>query len=229
MSLDQRQQDHFITLSAALPVLLLLLSGAAHGQTSADLTLTSEYAARGGALNPHPTVQLRVEHELDAGWYGGAFAAPVSLYGDRQAQLTGYLGRAGRFTSTLSWDAGVTATTFGRATRLNYHEFYAGLALDRSSARLFYSPAYYGDDRSAYLDVNTGYPLTDRVSLSLHGGLLHLFGESHKLAETVDLRIALALDVDDYSLKAGWQLKGHDYVPGATRARALSISASRRF
>lgn len=226
----QHPQIPRLALTSALFALAALCSaGPAHAQTSADLTLTSEYAARGGALDPHPTLQLRVEHDTDAGWYGGAFASPVTLYGHRQGQLTAYLGRARQLGSTLTLDAGVTATTFGRADHLNYHELYVGVARERLSARLFYSPAYYGDERSVYLDVNTGYPLTDRVSLGLHGGVLHLFGERHDLARSIDLRLALAIDIDDYSVRAGWQLLGHDYVPGTARARALSISASRRF
>ena len=204
---------------------LLSLAGSAHGQTSADVTVLSEFAARGVALDTHPVLQLRVEHDFNEGWYGGAFASPVALADKRQGQLTAYAGRAQRVTSTLSWDLGVTGTTYLRDSTLNYHEFYAGLAVDRGSARLFYSPAYYGDERSLYLDLNTAWPLGDRFSLTGHAGVLHRFGDGRLL----DLRGALQYDIGDVSLQAGWQIKGNDYLPGSVRARALSVSASRRF
>ncbi|MDB5963385.1 MAG: hypothetical protein JWP59_4679 [Massilia sp.] len=207
-------------------VLLFGVAATAPCQTSADLTITSEYAARGMALDSRPALQLRVEHDSDAGWYGGAFASPVALSNRRQGQLTAYAGRARQLTSTLSWDAGVTRSVYLRDSHLNYHEIYAGLTHQRISARLFYSPAYYGDERSLYLDLNGAYPLNDQLSVALHGGWLHLFGESGR---NLDVRLALAYDMGDYSLKAGWQLKGHGYLHGSSRARALSVSASRRF
>jgi uncharacterized protein (TIGR02001 family) len=220
MYLDHRHKKYPLSL-----VILLCLAGSAVAQTSADVTVMSEFAARGVALDTHPVLQLRVEHDFDAGWYGGAFASPVALSDRRQGQLTAYAGRAQRFTSTLSWDAGITSTTYLRDSSLNYHEFYAGLAVDRGSARLFYSPAYYGDERSLYLDLNGARPLTDRLSLAAHAGMLHRFGDGR----LVDLRVALQYDVGDVSLQAGWQIKGNDYLPGSSRARALSVSASRRF
>ena len=204
---------------------LLSLAGSAHGQTSADVTVLSEFAARGVALDTRPVLQLRVEHDFDNGWYGGAFASPVALADKRQGQVTAYAGRAQRIRSTLSWDLGVTSTTYLRDSHLDYHEFYVGLAVDRASARLFYSPAYYGDERSLYLDLNSAYPLDDRFSLAAHAGLLHRFGDGRLL----DLRLALQYDIGDVSLQAGWQIKGNYYLPGSVRARALSVSASRRF
>jgi uncharacterized protein (TIGR02001 family) len=204
---------------------LLSLADSAHAQTSSDVTVLSEFAARGVALDTHPVLQLRVEHDFDDGWYGGAFASPVALADKRQGQVTAYAGRAQRITSTLSWDLGVTSTTYLRDSSFDYHEFYAGLSVDRASARLFYSPAYYGDERSLYLDLNRAYPLDDRFSLAAHAGLLHRFGDGRLL----DLRLALQYDIGDVSLQAGWQIRGNDYLAGSVRARALSVSASRRF
>ena len=215
--------------SASFPFTLALvavcLAGPVHGQTSTDLTLTSEYAARGMALDRRAAVQVRVEHDFDSGWYGGVFASPVALAGQRHAQLTAYGGHAQRLSSTLSWDAGVTSSAYLRDSSLNYHEVYAGLGLDRASARLFYSPAYYGEERSVYLDLNGGYPLTDKVSLALHGGLLKPSGERR----LIDVRLALSTDIGDFNLQAGWQIKGEAYLPGSSRARALTASVSRRF
>lgn len=213
------------TCPVTLAVFLLCLAIPARAQTSADLTLTSSYAARGMELDHRPALQLRIEHDADDGWYGGAFASPVALGGERQAQLTAYGGRARRLSSTLSWDAGITGTAYLGDARFNYHELYAGLAIDRASVRLFYSPAYYGEERSFYLDVNGGYPLTDQLSLALHGGLLQPAGEKR----VIDLRLALSRDVGDFNVQAGWQVKGQGYLAGSSRARAVVLSVSRRF
>ena len=216
MFLAQHQQAFPCSVTAAF-LALLATAGAARGQTSVDLTAMSEFAARGVALDTHPVLQLRIEHDLASGWYGGAFTSPVALGGQRQGQLSAYLGRAQRITSTLSWDAGATRTVYLRDGAFNYHELYAGLAVDRASARLFYSPAYYGDEPSLYLDLNGAYPLGDRLSLAAHAGWLHLIGEAGDTGRLIDMRLALVYDIGDYSLQAGWQIRGNGYLPGSSR------------
>lgn len=232
MHLHRRQSHHRLAL---IPFLLPLgVAGTASAQTSFDATVVSSYAARGAALDTRPALQLRVEHDFDsaayAGWYGGGFASNVMIEGRAQEQLIAYAGRAQRLTSTLSWDAGVTQTFFTRDDGARYHEFYAGLALPRGSVRLFYSPAYYGEGRSAYLDLNGAYPVSERVHVAVHAGLLHPFGTYYGAAGGgADMRIALGTDVGDVSLEAGWQVKAHAYLEGAPAARTLTASASVRF
>ena len=221
---------------APLAVLLFLFSGApAHAQTSADLTLVSAYTARGLTLDTHPAAQLRVEHDFDAGWYAGAFASPVLLEGRRQGQLIAYGGFARRITSALSWDAGATRTAFLRDGASDYHEFYAGLTWQRLNARLSYAPAYYGEGRTAYLDLTGGQPLTDRLSVAVHAGWLHPFGGYEATPgepapyDGVDARVALVVDVGDWTLQAGAQAGSRAYLAGVARARALTIGASLHF
>jgi uncharacterized protein (TIGR02001 family) len=127
-----------------------------------------------------PAVQLQIDHDAPGGWYLGGFVSPAVLAapGENrgQAGLIAYGGRAGRLPSGLSWDAGVSRASFSRDSRYSYTEFHAGLALDQASVRLFLSPAYYGDERSAYLDLNAFHPLDERIRLTFHAGLLHIFG-----------------------------------------------------
>jgi uncharacterized protein (TIGR02001 family) len=231
MYLVPRQEYVRFTLAG---LLLLCSAGTARCQTSANLTLVSAYTARGVALDPHPALQLRVEHDTGAGWYAGGFASPTRLDGGHQEQLIAYGGRARRLTSTLTWDAGISHSAFLRGARFSYSEFYAGLAQGRSSARLFYSPAYYGEGRTVYLDLSTAYPLGDRVSLALHAGLMHPFGAYHdeghdEARDAGDVRVSLATSVGDVRLQAGWQGKWHPYLPGAAPARALTAGASINF
>lgn len=224
--------DHRLgTIFHALALVLPLVPGAAGAQTSADLTLISEYSGRGVALYTRPALQLRVERETDGGWYGGAFASPVSLEQRTQGQLTAYAGRAQRFTSTLTWDAGVTRSTYLRDSRWNYHEFYAGLASQRASARLFYSPSYYGEGRSLYLDLSGAHPLTDTLRVTGHVGLLHPFGsyDGGEANSSADVRIALVADVGAFTVQAGWQARWRTYLPEFPRPRAFTASASYQF
>jgi uncharacterized protein (TIGR02001 family) len=226
---DRRRNRPTITL-AALP--LLCLAGAAAAQTSANLALVSEYAARGLALSNGPVPQLRVDHDTDSGWYAGGFASPVKLYGRGQGQFIAYAGRAGRLTPDLSWDAGVTRTVFLRDGAWNYHEFYAGMALRRVSARIFYSPAYYGMARSAYLDVSGAYGLADHLSLAAHAGVFHAF-EDYAFGATsrnrMDARLVLAASSGDYSLQAGLQRQWNAQFTRVRHARGFVASVSRNF
>ncbi|WP_323144272.1 TorF family putative porin [Massilia phyllosphaerae] len=232
---DRRHDTATFALAASklAAFTLICLAGPARGQTSADLTLVSEYAGRGIALDTRPALQLRVEHETAAGWYAGAFASPVRLEGRAQGQLVAYGGRAQRLTSTLSWDAGVTRSSFLRDGRWNYREFYAGLASQRASARLFYSPAYYGEGRSLYLDLSGAYPLSDVVRLAAHAGLLHPMGGYEGTVDSIgnsgDARIALVADIGDCTVQAGVQTRWRSYLSELPRASGFTASLSFHF
>jgi uncharacterized protein (TIGR02001 family) len=228
-----RQPSHpapALTGARAFCLAALLVARAAWAQTSADLTLVSEYAIRGVSLGTHPALQLRVDHDADGGWYAGAFASPATLYGRQLGQLIVYGGRALPLASGLSWDAGISRTIFSRDHRYDYHEFYAGLALERVSARLVYAPVYYGAGRTMYLDLNGGIPLGERLVLALHAGLLHPFGSYRREdRDRADLRATLAFDTGEWRLQAGWQTLVHASGSNIPRARALVASISRRF
>jgi uncharacterized protein (TIGR02001 family) len=229
-----RQPSHpapALTGARAFCLAALFVARLACAQTSADLTLVSEYAMRGVSLYAHPTLQLRVDHDADGGWYAGAFASPATLYGHEQAQLIVYGGRALPLTSGISWDAGISRTMFLRDTHDDYHEFYVGLALERVSARLSYAPTYYNAGRTMYLDLNGGIPLGERLTLALHAGLLHPLGTSDYRddPDRTDLRATLAFDTGEWRLQAGWQTLMHASGSDVPRARALVASISRRF
>jgi uncharacterized protein (TIGR02001 family) len=200
-------------------------------QTSADLSVVSEYTVRGVSLGRNPAVQLRVDHDFDGGWYAGTFASPIDLYGRGQGLLILYGGRALPLTTRLSWDAGVTRTIYLRNHEVDYHEFYAGLTYDRVNARVSYSPAYYGGGRTVYLDLNGGIPLGERAALALHAGLLHPLDTDYHWSDRdrADLRATLAYDTGDWRLQAGWQALVHGAGNGLPRARALFAGASLRF
>jgi len=219
-----------LTGPRAACLIVLLLARAAHAQTSADVSLVSEYTMRGLSLGPHPALQLRVDHDTDDGWYGGAFASPVTLYGREQGQLIVYGGRARALSPGLSWDAGVSRTSFLRLGRYDYHEFYAGITRDGTGVRLSYSPAYYDAGRTTYLELNGGVNLGERATLALHGGVLHGFDVHHGEARNrADLRAAVAVDLDAWRVQAGVQALVHGAGSDLPRARAAFAGASLRF
>jgi uncharacterized protein (TIGR02001 family) len=235
MSPDRRNDSRISALTpgvrAACFLLLACAACPAAAQTSGNLTLVSEYAVRGISLGAgRPALQLRVDHDAPGGWYAGGFvsAAVLAAPGEsrRQTELIVYGGRAGRLPSGLSWDAGVSRAAFSRGHEYDYFEFHAGLALDRASVRLFLSPAYYGQDRSAYLDLNAFHPLDERVRLTFHAGLMHAFGDAN---DSADLRVGLAATLDDWTLQLGWQTLLRESGNGPPRARALTGSAGIRF
>jgi uncharacterized protein (TIGR02001 family) len=220
-------------LTGAFAFLLAALAAApaALAQTSADLSVVSEYAMRGVSLGRNPAVQLRVDHDFDGGWYAGTFGSPIDLYGRGQGLLIVYGGRALPLTTKLSWDAGVSRTIYTRNHEVDYHEFYAGLTYERVNARLSYSPAYYGAGHTVYLDLNGGIPLGERVALALHAGVLHPFDTEYRWdgRNRTDLRATLAYDTGDWRLQTGWQTLVHGANNGLPRARALFAGASLRF
>jgi len=135
-----------------------------------------------------------------------------------------------RITPALSWDAGVTRNGYTRDGAWSFHEFYAGLALRRASARLFYAPSYYGEGRSLYLDLSGALPLGDQLRLAVHAGLWHPMGGYDEPARNGgDVRVALVTDVGDFTLQAGWQARWRTYLTEFPKPRAFSASASLHF
>ncbi|MFP5393065.1 MAG: TorF family putative porin [Gammaproteobacteria bacterium] len=228
-----------LTLAACA---LLCSAGSAWCQTSANVSLLSAYTARGVTLAPHPVAQVQLEYDratrceagCEVGWYLGAFASPVRL-GDRtQGQLMAYGGRSQRIGASLTWDASVSHSRFSRGGEFDYTEFHLGLMGRRSSVRLSYAPAYYGEGGSLYLDLNHSYPIGERWTLALHGGVLHpLRAESsggHTERDSADLRLSLATQLGNYRFQGGVQKAWRPYhLPGTLPARTVTAGVSRQF
>lgn len=212
----------------------MLLAGAmlappslALSQTSASLTVASSYDARGVVLSSQPVVQLRIEQDIDGGWYAGGFASPVMLGGGPQAELIVYAGKAAQLPSGLSWDAGLSRTSFLRDTGYSYSELYVGVVLDRASARIFLSPDYYGNGRSAYLDLNAFHPLGDKFRLIAHAGLRHTFpAYRYGASDHLDLRFGLAVDLGRWSAQASVGSLQKAYGDELKRTKQFALSAS---
>jgi uncharacterized protein (TIGR02001 family) len=204
----------------------MLATPAALAQTSASISLTSEYSVRGVSLSDgRAAPQLSLAYDAPQGWFAGAFAAPRLAVGERRdvTQVVTYGGVARRLPSGLSWEAGISNYTFLHAAEYGYREAWAGIASDRLSARLSLAPAYYGfGGRVAYAEVNGFYPLREHVKLIGHVGALH----GVRGPERLDMRVGVGFDLGDCNLQLAWLAGVHTQAPVP---RALALTASYSF
>jgi uncharacterized protein (TIGR02001 family) len=215
----------FAALALAMP--------AARAQASAGATasITSEYSSRGMSLSGgHPAPQLRLDVDGSDGWYGGALLARVALADSAaRLQVVAYGGYAHELAPGTSWEAGALDVSFAHGEQYRYHEFYAGLTRDRLTARLSYSPSYYGGGKTLYAELNGSYPLAERVSLTGHAGVLHPLGRADDETEDrLDLRLGVGVDFGDCNVQLAL-LASTPRPRGREVARALALSASYAF
>jgi uncharacterized protein (TIGR02001 family) len=225
MYLNRRDESQY-----ALAAIICCMAPVAHAQTSATVALTSEYSVRGVSLSDgRPAPQLGLAWDGAQGWYAGAYAAPRLVLGERSGvtSLAAYAGYASRLRSGLAWEVGASSTSFLHASEYNYHEVYAGVITDRLAARVYFSPSYYGyGGRSAYAEMNGFYPLSERIKLIGHAGVLHGLG-SPATRDRVDLRLAVGIDVGDINMQLAWL--HHTNIGSLQAPRSIALSASYSF
>lgn len=194
-----------LAAAASATVLATTLAAApASAQLAASAMLLSDYSVRGMSLSRgRPEPQLRVDYDASDGWYAGALASGVALAdSDASLQALAYGGYAHRLPTGISWEAGLLDASFAHGAQYRYHEFYAGLAREGLSARIYYSPAYYGEGKTLYGELNGAWPLPGRLSLNGHVGLLHPLGDGGDDArQRLDLRLGLGMDYGDLNLQ----------------------------
>src|SRR5439155_7805223 len=82
------------TLRAAIALGHVLVAIEALGQVSGSASLVSDYRFRGVSLSQEkPALQLNVLYDDQSGWYAGAFASSVQIFGqhDRHVELVPFL------------------------------------------------------------------------------------------------------------------------------------------
>lgn len=180
----------------AFALLPLCLAGSASAQMAISVTAESDYRFRGVSLSDEkPSLHLSLGYDGASGWYGGATAATVELEPDRRiAQLLGYAGYAARAASGLGWELGATQAHFDGSSRYDYGEFYGGLNGQGWNARLYYSPSYFGRGvRTAYAELNGGWPQEGLLRLFAHvGALLPLGSSQGSPRNRYDLRLGVS-------------------------------------
>lgn len=235
---DESQQSIARAMRIAAAAAAMLAANGAHGQAGASVSLTSEYSARGQSLSDgRASPQLSLSWDGVHGWYAGAFAAPRLTLAGRTgiAKMVAYGGYAHRLRSGLSWEAGASRTVFSNLREYNYNETWLGLASDRLSARLYYTPAYYGYfGRVAYAELNGFHPIGERINLIAHVGVLHgLRGLTAAMRDRVDVRLAVGVDAGPCNVQLAWlgtTTFGSGRVANGFRSpRALAVTATYSF
>ena len=234
--------------SCALPYALacalscaLFLAPPAAAQLSGSVSLLSDYRYRGISLsNDRPAVQGGIAYDHDSGIYGGGFASSAYV-GRDTLQTIAYAGFARRLSPELSWDCGASYFSYSGSSQYNYAEAYCGVASNRLSAKVYYSPDYIGlDARSWYGEINATLPLRDRLNLFGHAGLLDVaqsagdvYGVGYRSrSRRIDLRAGGELDLDVARVQLAWVGNVHESgmpVAYGRRRNTIVLSVSRQF
>lgn len=218
----------------------LLLTFSARAQFSATVSADSDYRFRGVLLSgSRPTIRLTGNIDSPSGWYGGGSVTQAQIApGDRYAQLVGYAGYATRAFEGRSWELGANYAHFIGNPQYDFGEAYTGIASQRWSLRLNYSPDYFGRHvQTAYVDASGHVPLNDVMRLFAHVGLLapltkrELGGPDVNRARA-DLRVGAGCAVGNADLQVAWTVtsRGGPFpAPSAQRRGGWLFSASYSF
>jgi uncharacterized protein (TIGR02001 family) len=226
---------------------LCACAGGAAAQLSSTLSGVSDYRYRGNTLTDRmPAAQAGVTYDDPKGWYAGVFGSTVRLEppggSSSYFQAIGYGGYAKRLASGISVEAGGDFSAFAGASELNYGELFVGAATDDVSARIYYSPRYFGQPSSGvYGEINASQPLIDRVGLHVHVGFLRYRYESpygvvpraESIQRVFDGRIGLRIDLDPFQLEVAWiGVSNHTaayLITGSSSPNAVVASLSLSF
>jgi len=220
---------------------LALVAADAFAQASATASILSDYRYRGISLSRgNPAVQLSVAYDDPSGIYAGILASNVEFAISPHRELQGipYAGYARRIGSELSAEIGASYAVFTGPGRYDYAELYAGIASDQVSGRLYYAPRYFGrEGGSLYAEINAAQPLSDRLRLIAHVGVLFNRGQYFPYGPTdrkvIDGRLGLAVALEPFTIQASWVGIGSANagypIPQGERRNTAVVSLSRAF
>jgi uncharacterized protein (TIGR02001 family) len=187
---------------------LALCAGAAHAQVSGNASVVSDYRYRGVSLSDErPALQGSLAYDDPSGWYAGVFASSVRFHdtSGTGVQAIPFVGVAKRIESGWSFEVGANATITRGPRDYDYQEIYAGLALRNLSARVYWSPRYYGlPAQSFYAEVNGALPLGDRVRLLGHAGVLErdrINSYAPRPDSLYDAQLGIGVDFDAFNVQ----------------------------
>jgi len=174
---------------------LLLTSGMAAADFSANVGVTSDYRFRGVSQSAKdPAVQGGVDYAQN-GFYVGTWASTIDFDGgpgndpDADLELDVYAGY--KFQAAgVEWDAGILHYAYpgsDSAADLPFTEIYFGGSYSAFSAKLYYTNDYTGTtDESAYyltagasFELGSGFSLGLSVGYSGGDGVEDTFGDSY--------------------------------------------------
>lgn len=192
-----------------IALFLAVIARPALGQVGGSIALVSDYRFRGVSLSDEqPALQLNLEYDHDNGWYAGGFASSVQVNEDEpaNAQLVAYAGYARRLSSGWGWELGATKSVFLQVAGYDYAELFVGMSADNISARVYFSPDYFGrDGESIYAEFNGAYPLRQHLHVLGHIGFLRPRSRRDDASSLlVDTRLGVGAGIDHWNLQIAW-------------------------
>lgn len=161
--------------SALAGVLLLGGMGSAHAvETSANVTLASDYSFRGVSQTTRdPAIQGGFDLAWDSGLYVGTWSSNVS-FGTTSQELDLYVGYGGEINDDVSFDVNYVRFEYpGDGANLDYNEIGGSVSFQDFTFGLGYSNEYFALDDVDWLYPNVGYSLAlpSDASLDFHLGM----------------------------------------------------------
>jgi uncharacterized protein (TIGR02001 family) len=215
-----------------------LLGGAARAQVGGSIVLESDYRFRGVSLSGEdPTAHLTLSYDHPNGWYAGASLASAQLEpGPRRAAITAYGGWVKHQGAGRALEAGAIWNHFAGAAGYDYGEVFAGFIAERWTARIYFSPDYFGRSvRTMYAELNGAIALTSELRTFAHvGALAPLAGNAADgITRTrYDARVGLGVRVAAFDVQLAWvdTSQGVPYVGTYEQRRStVVLSASHSF
>jgi uncharacterized protein (TIGR02001 family) len=206
------------------------LAVSARAQVSGSVGLDSDYRYRGVSLSrSEPSARATVNYDAPERWYAGALATRAALTpSDAYTQLSGYAGWTTPPVDGRSLEIGLDGSHFPGVAGYDFGEAYAGVVADRWSARVYYSPNYYGRrTQIAYLESNAYPPIDRQLRVFAHvGALIPLAGASGDAAKTrfdASVGAGIALGQWDVHLAAVGATSGGPYPAVYSGRRATLV------
>ncbi|MDX2464679.1 MAG: TorF family putative porin [Porticoccus sp.] len=217
------------TLKKALAVTSLVLTlpiiatTAQAFETSANVTLTTDYKFRGiSQTDTSPAVQGGFDIAFDSGFYVGTWGSNVDFA--KSLELDYYGGYAGDLTESLSFDVGVlyydypgtpTTDTGFESVDDDYAEIYGSLSFGDATLGFAYSDDYYLESGEFYYFYGDySFALPYEVTLGLHYGF-NSFDIDSDDSNAKDAAKAFLSDGEDsysdYSITLGKSAYGLDF------------------
>lgn len=228
MALQRRRRWWFLRPAAV--VALATLAAPVRAQVSGSVGLDSDYRYRGVSLSrSEPSVRAAVNYDAPERWYAGALATRAALTpSDTYTQLSGYAGWTTARADGRSFEIGVDGSHFAGASHYDFGEAYVGVLADRWSARLSWSPNYYGQQTDvAYLESNFYPPLDRNVRLFAHLGALvplgSVSGDAAKTRFDASVGAGVALGQWDLHIAATGATPGGPYPAVYSGRRATLV------
>lgn len=214
-----------------LPLVFLVLLSAgwratAQTQLGARLSAVSDYRWRGESLSSrHAAMMGSVSVDQETGWFAALMGVNVCRDGRCGLATEWDLGYAHRWTSSLSWEAGLIRYAYPKARdggRYDYTEGFVGVSGVHYTARLFHATRYFQDSpRADYLDLHAALPVRASWVLRAHAGHLFLgpvhdpglISVSHSRS---DFSVGVAKQGEGCTLALDWwgMLSAHTVCPG---------------